>query len=139
MVVSALERLIEEFHEDHKFLPRVLHINADNCARELVFELKLTWNYLKLKIELICYWLICVKISWIRVLWVELKFLNNFNFHIKTFPRENKGGHLFFKVLHLLQILIYLHYFQCPFLKGGNSLRTPCAFFCLAAIIPDIQ
>ena len=34
MTVSALVRLIKEFYEDHKFLPKILHINADNCGRE---------------------------------------------------------------------------------------------------------
>ena len=34
MIVSALMRLIEEFYEDHGFLPRILHVNCDNCARE---------------------------------------------------------------------------------------------------------
>ena len=34
MVVSCLFRLLVDFVNDHKFLPKILHVHADNCGRE---------------------------------------------------------------------------------------------------------
>ena len=50
MTVTALVKLIREFHEDHKFLPKILHINCDNCGREN----KACFLELKLYISFIC-------------------------------------------------------------------------------------
>ena len=33
-IVSALAKLILDFYDEHKFLPKVLHLNCDNCGRE---------------------------------------------------------------------------------------------------------
>ena len=50
LVVTVIHKLIEDFLKDHKKLPRTLHINTDNCAREN--KNRYVFGYLAALIEL---------------------------------------------------------------------------------------
>ena len=46
MVVSVVFRMLEDVFEDHKFLPKCLHINLDNCGLKSMLRLYFAFTFL---------------------------------------------------------------------------------------------